>query len=133
MVVIIFLSVPILLIIWELVLLVRECIDNPFEASMAVDGLVFFMLRQNVLLPLAMSKAMELLINNPFAGEMYDGDLLKQVVNVMKNHGVTIDKRIADQFIELASKEKKTFECEFVEDKADYEELLDDFRKMQFA
>ncbi len=43
MVVIIFLSVPILLIIWELVLLVRECIDNPFEASMAVDGLVFFL------------------------------------------------------------------------------------------
>jgi hypothetical protein len=59
--------------------------------------------------------------------------MLKQVVNVMKNHGVTIDKRIADQFIELANKEKKTFEWEFVEDKADYEELLDDFRKMQFA
>ncbi len=72
MVVIIFLSVPILLIIWELVLLVRECMDNPFEASMAVDGLVFFL------------------------GALY-----------------------LYWFLSYA--------------KADYEELLDDFRKMQFA
>ena len=90
------------------------------------------MLRQNVLLPLAMSKAMELLIKNPFEGEMYDGDLLKQVVNAMKKHGVTIDKQIADRFIELANKEMEIFEWEFVEDKAEYEELLDDFGKAQF-
>ena len=79
-----------------------------------------------------MSKAMELLIKNPFEGEMYDGDLLKQVVNAMKKHGVTIDKQIADRFIELANKEKEIFEWEFVEDKAEYEELLDDFGKAQF-
>ena len=88
------------------------------------------MLRQNVLLPLALSKAMERLIKNPMDGEMYDGDLLKQVVNAMKNHGVAVEKQAAEEFIIITNIEKNAYEWEFEEDKAEYEELLDDFIKM---
>ena len=83
------------------------------------------MLRQNVLLPLALSKAMERLIKNPM-----DGDLLKQVVNAMKNHGVAVEKQAAEEFIIITNIEKNAYEWKFEEDKAEYEELLDDFIKM---
>ncbi|SFU84804.1 hypothetical protein SAMN02910342_02039 [Butyrivibrio sp. INlla21] len=46
------------------------------------------MLRQGVLLDMAMTKAMDILISNPFEGEIYDGDLLKQVIRALKSKKV---------------------------------------------
>ena len=88
------------------------------------------MLRQNVLFPLAISKAMELLIRNPLDGEMYDGDLLKQVVRALNNNSVSVDKHAAEEFIKLANMEKETYEWEFEEDKIEYENLLDDLKEI---
>ncbi|MBO4456289.1 MAG: hypothetical protein J5802_01070 [Butyrivibrio sp.] len=105
----------------------NEMINKKIEELSILD--ISRMLRQNVLMPLAMSKAMEILISNPLDGEMYDGDLLYQVVGAIKNYGAAVDKQMADAFIKIANAEKDTYKWEFQEYKAEYEDLLKEFIK----
>ena len=106
----------------------NELINKKIEDLSILD--INRMLRQDVFMQLAMEKAMELLIKNPMEGELYDGDLLYQVVKAMKKHSASIDKQIADEFIELADKEKEKYEWEFEEDKTEYEEMLESFKSL---
>ena len=106
----------------------NELINKKIEDLSILD--INRMLRQDVFMQLAMEKAMELLIKNPMEGELYDGDLLYQVVKAMKKHGASIDKQIADKFIELADKEKEKYEWEFEEYKTEYEEMLESFKSL---
>lgn len=81
-------------------------------------------------MPLAVSKAMERLTKNPLDGEMYDGNLLYQVVDAIKRHGASVDKQTAEEFIKIANARKETYDWEFAEWKAEYDELLDTFKRL---
>lgn len=85
------------------------------------------MLRQKVFLSLALSKAMDMLIKDPMDGELYDGELLKQVVNALKNNSIAIDDLQAETFIKTAHEAIKIFDWEEEEYKIEYESLLKEF------
>lgn len=106
----------------------NEMINKRIDELSILD--ISRMLRQNELMPLAVSKAMERLIKNPLDGEMYDGNLLYQVVDAIKRHGASVDKQTAEEFIKIANARKETYDWEFAEWKAEYDELLDAFKRL---
>ena len=106
----------------------NEMINKRIDELSILD--ISRMLRQNELMPLAVSKAMERLIKNPLDGEMYDGNLLYQVVDAIKMHGASVDKQTAEEFIKIANARKETYDWEFAEEKAEYDELLDTFKRL---
>ncbi len=106
----------------------NEMINKRIDELSILD--ISCMLRQNELMPLAVSKAMERLIKNPLDGEMYDGNLLYQVVDAIKRHGASVDKQTAEEFIKIANARKETYDWEFAEWKAEYDELLDAFKRL---
>ena len=106
----------------------NEMINKRIDELSILD--ISRMLRQNELMPLAVSKAMERLIKNPLDGEMYDGNLLYQVVDAIKRHGASVDKQTAEEFIKIANAQKETYDWEFAEWKAEYDELLDTFKRL---
>ncbi len=63
------------------------------------------MIRQNILIKLAVDKAIEILKNNPQAGEMYEGDVLNTLSVLTKNNGLS-----QEQLIKLKSS-MDVFEC----------------------
>ena len=106
----------------------NEMINKRIDELSILD--ISRMLRQNELMPLAVSKAMERLIKNPLDGEMYDGNPLYQVVDAIKRHGASVDKQTAEEFIKIANARKEIYDWEFAEEKAEYDELLDTFKRL---
>ncbi len=66
------------LIVWY-----NKLIDKTVDELDATD--VSKMFRQKILLEIAMDKALDLFIENPFAGEMLDGDLIGLIVSFDRN------------------------------------------------
>ena len=56
-------------------------IDKPLDKITIYD--VSKMIRQNIQLDFAVDKSIEFLVNDPFAGEMLDGDLLSTLASVI--------------------------------------------------
>ncbi|ECE6401407.1 hypothetical protein FNJ07_23350 [Salmonella enterica subsp. salamae] len=58
------------------------------------------MIRQDILVDLAIDSAINILKDNPYAGEMYDGDVLNSLNSLVKNERVNIDqlKNIVGEF-----------------------------------
>lgn len=50
------------------------------------------MIRQDILVDLAIDSAINILKDNPYAGEMYDGDVLNSLNSLVKNERVNIDQ-----------------------------------------
>lgn len=50
------------------------------------------MIRQDILVDLAIDGAINILKDNPYAGEMYDGDVLNSLNSLVKNERVNIDQ-----------------------------------------
>lgn len=81
---------------------------------------VLRMIRQNVFLDIAISKSVEFLMENPFAGELYEGELLEKLsdvdisilMNDMKEvRGILSDALIKNKSYEwLNEEERKEFE-----------------------
>ena len=53
---------------------------------------VYFMLRQSILPDLARERNIELLLNNPLAGEMYEGQLLEILIEDIKSYSEQRDE-----------------------------------------
>lgn len=85
------------------------------------------MLRQDILIDLAVNKAVEILKENPLAGEMYDGQLLEILYSVDVNKYKETDK-VKDILIKINSN-ISSFERMSDEDLKDYLVVLEKFLK----
>lgn len=82
------------------------------------------MLRQNVLLHLAVPNTLSILFDNPFEGEMYDGEMLELLIRVIKaNKGLVTQKNL-QELLMIAKKEIDRYEWESERDKEEYILLL---------
>lgn len=50
------------------------------------------MIRQGILVDLAIDSALNILKNNPYAGEMYDGDILNSLSTLVKNQRINVNQ-----------------------------------------
>lgn len=85
------------------------------------------MLRQEVLLDIAMPLARKILIKSPFCGELYDGQLFKLFIQILN---VDPDERKVEFFNALIFKireEIDLYEWILKEDRMEYEELVKQF------
>ena len=82
------------------------------------------MLRQNVLLHLAVPNTLSILFDNPFEGEMNDGEMLELLIRVIKaNKGLVTQKNL-QELLMVAKKEIDRYEWESERDKEEYILLL---------
>ena len=82
------------------------------------------MLRQNVLLHIAVPNTLSILFDNPFEGEMYDGEMLELLIRVTKaNKGLVTQKNL-QELLMVAKKEIDRYEWESERDKEEYILLL---------
>ena len=82
------------------------------------------MLRQGVLLQVAIPNTIELLTRNPFDGEMYDGQLLEHLLRVIKEHKGLVEKDKLQDLYELASKQVNDYEWDSKQSREEYVGLL---------
>ncbi|WP_459481106.1 contact-dependent growth inhibition system immunity protein [Clostridium saccharoperbutylacetonicum] len=86
------------------------------------------MLRQDVLIEVAVTKSIEILNENPLAGEMYEGQLLELLYSVdINKYKEDIDK-VKDILIKIKSNISR-FEWTCDEDFKDYLEVLEKYLK----
>lgn len=100
----------------------KEVINKPLEDITIGD--YSRMLRQNVLLQLAVPNTLSILFDNPFEGEMYDGEMLELLIRVIKaNKGLVTQKNL-QELLMTAKKEIDRYEWESERDKEEYSLLL---------
>lgn len=100
----------------------KELLNKSEEELTILD--ISRMLRQNVKLETAIPAAMELLINDPFEGEMYEGELLKHLANALQKTTTDIDHAKLRAIIDKADSEKETYDWGLSENKEDYDKYL---------
>lgn len=90
---------------------------------------VYTMFSQNELEELAIKKAIEFIIEDPLAGEMWDGHFLEQLTNVSINKL----KHFSKELKELSSSIEKQVDSslwDFEYEKENYMEILNQFKNM---
>lgn len=87
---------------------------------------VLRMIRQNEFIDIAIPKAVKFLLENPFAGEMYEGELLEKMSNlersVLKQY-----IQVLREVLEVALINNKTYEWLDEEERKDFEKVIEDF------
>ena len=87
------------------------------------------MLRQEIYLDIAVPCAYGRLRDNPFCGEMYDGQLLELLLRVLQNHPQERDIGFCRGFFMKAREELERYEWGSDDDKAVYLEWLEAFSR----
>lgn len=89
---------------------------------------IYRMLRQDILMEIAVPKAFEMLQEDPLTGEMYDGQLLEMLYSVDVNkYEKSVDK--VKGILGKINGNISTFEWMSDEDSKDYLEILEKFLK----
>lgn len=88
------------------------------------------MLRQEIYLDIAISKAWEKIIENPLCGEMYEGQMLELLARVLTKEENLKEKELYTAFEKnlIQEYEKITWDNDY--DKKEYEKIVADFRKI---
>ncbi|MEK4663629.1 contact-dependent growth inhibition system immunity protein [Paenibacillus sp. SAF-068] len=85
------------------------------------------MLGQHVLIDLGIEKAIEILSEDPLAGEMYDGHLLKLLYSIETNNFRDLSQ--LKRLLQTIKRDLSQFEWADEEDQEEYAELLELFLK----
>lgn len=91
------------------------------------DADVARMLRQDVLLEVAVPKAFSILKKNPFAGELYTGELLASLLEQDLSKCADFKEDVLE-IIKEADKSKNTIAWGYPEEKNEYGELIEKLR-----
>ena len=87
---------------------------------------VLRMIRQNEFIDIAIPKAVRFLKENPFAGEMYEGELLEKMSKLERSAFKQYTQEIRE-VLRVALINNKTYEWMDEEERKDFEEVIGDF------
>lgn len=93
-------------------------------------GDVTRMLRQEVYLDIAIPIAWKNIINNPFDGELYDGETLEMLIRVFKNNPEKIDNNLYSVFKKELCQKYNKYEWGSEYEKEEYDKLLVKFKQL---
>lgn len=90
---------------------------------------IYRMLRQDILIEVAVNKSVEFLKENPFAGEMYDGQLLEVLYSVDTNRYKAEIEEVKAILIAISSNRTAISTFEWIDDEncKEYLEVLEKF------
>ncbi len=89
---------------------------------------VLRMIRQNEFIDIAIPKAVEFLMINPFAGEMYEGELLEKMSKLEGSILIQYRQELRE-VLEGALINNKTYEWMDEEERIDFEKVIVNFFK----
>lgn len=98
--------------------MIIKCIDELTCEDIA------HMLRQRVFLDIAVPCAWEKIINDPFCGEMYDGELIKLLTEVLSNHSQDQDMISYNIFKQLIAQKIEEHEWYDSIEKGDFQKIV---------
>lgn len=87
------------------------------------------MIRQNEFYDIAISRAVDYLKENPFAGEKCEGELLEKLSKVKINDLKYFTEEIK-KILSCALIENKTYEWLLEEERKEFEEVINDFNSL---